>query len=46
MGIEEIWRAIARDGALAICLIINMFYLGRKLDRLTEVILKNGKGKE
>jgi len=43
---EEVWRAIARDGALAVLLLVHMVYIGRKLDRLAETILKNGKADE
>jgi hypothetical protein len=44
MSLEDILRSVARDGALAVLLAIHMIYIGRKLDRLAEVILKGKEG--
>jgi hypothetical protein len=40
---EPALAAVVKDGALAVLLMLNMFYLGKKIDRLTEAVYRQGR---
>lgn len=39
-------QILAREGALAVLLFVNMVYLGRKIDNLTSAIYKSGRARK
>jgi len=45
MTLDQLLTLAARDGILAILLLVHMFYVGRKLDRLVAAVYRHeGRG--